>query len=288
MRGSQGNAKKFHLSDVRRLIRCRSNVELVGVLAVGENPSSCRGGSSPPNSCSAHLSFFFFYPKVHLEVLKFFHATGTPDVGRNPPPAKLTFKSKSYDLRNAEEKIFKLLLFGFALFPGLLLFIFFSISTVPPVEPVSERHPSLSHTYPNHHSPRLVGIPSTKRLHSKQKLGLEKLCKNLPFFWCCFWVCRHLTSMMKLFKIHRPPIEPISETHPPASTTHPPHLASPVGRKEETLPTKLLHSSQKLQLEKLKNEHFVFALFSSLPQFHFSDSIVRLPHRTHFCKASPS
>lgn len=205
-----------------------------------------------------------------------------------PPPAKRTFKSKSYDLRNAEEKIFKLLLFGFALFPGLLLFIFFSISTVPPVEPVSERHPSLSHTSPNHHSPRLVGIPSTKRLHSKQKLGLEKLCKNLPFFWCCFWVCRHLTSMMKLFKIHRPPIEPISETHPPASNPHPPHLASPVGRKEETLPTKLLHSSQKLQLEKLKNEHFVFALFSSLPQFHFSDSIIRLPHRTHFCKASPS
>lgn len=134
MWGSQGNAKKFHLSDVRRLIRCRSNVELVGVLAVGENPSSCRGGSSPPNSCSAHLSFFFFYPKVHLEVLKFFHATGTPDVGWNPPPppAKLTFKSKSYDLRNAEEKIFKLLLFGFALFPGLLLFIFFFDFDCPP------------------------------------------------------------------------------------------------------------------------------------------------------------
>lgn len=57
------------------------------------------------------------------------------------------------------------------------VYFFFFDSTVPPVEPVSERHLSLRHTSPNHHSPRLVGIPSTKRLHSKQKLGLEKLCK---------------------------------------------------------------------------------------------------------------
>lgn len=217
MWGSQGNAKKFHLGDVRRLIRCRSNVELVGVLAVGENPSSCRGGSSPPHSCSAHLSFFS--PQSALGSSEVLSCNRDGRRWSEPPVQNLHLRAKVTTWEMQKKKYSNCYYLGLFYFRGFCCLFFFD-STVPPVEPVSERHPSLSHTSPNHHSPHLVGINFTKRLHSKQKLGLVKIFVKFAFFWCCFWACRHLTSMMKLFKIDRPPIEPVSETHPPAN--HPP------------------------------------------------------------------
>lgn len=159
------------------------------------------------------LFFFLFFPKVHLEVLKFFHSTGTPDIGRNPPPAKLTFKSKSCDLRNIEEKIFKLFLLRFVLFSELLLVKFYRFDC-PPCRTYFWKAPlSPSYTSPNHHSPRLVGKPSTKLLHSKQKLGLEKLSKICLFIY----------------------FEPIFETWNFSPHPTPTHPTSPVGRKETSL-----------------------------------------------------
>lgn len=95
---SRGMAKKFRLSDVRRLICFGSDVEVVGVSAVGENPSSCRAGSSPLHSRSASSSSFVPQRAPgSWEVLSWEFQMSVGTSPPNPHSAKLTFKRKTYD-----------------------------------------------------------------------------------------------------------------------------------------------------------------------------------------------
>lgn len=101
--GFLGNVKKFPLSDVRQLIRCDSDVELVGVFR-------SRGKSIELSrrkfTTQLLLCLSVFFPQSALGSSEGLSYDGDTQSGPLclSPTAKLTFKSKSYDLRNAYEK----------------------------------------------------------------------------------------------------------------------------------------------------------------------------------------
>lgn len=98
---SQGIAKKFHLSDVRKLICFRSNVEVVGVSAVGENHRAVEQEVYYPTLV---LPLLLFSPEGTWKLGSSF--LGIPDVGRNPPLPFWPPTSKTYV---QEEKLWRLI-----------------------------------------------------------------------------------------------------------------------------------------------------------------------------------